>query len=93
MPRLTITRLRDLVRSLRYTLTGHATEELDNDNFTILDLETIILAGEIIERQKDRVTGEIKCVVRGGARDGAPAEVVVKIDPTGRLVVITIYRC
>ncbi|MGH8520970.1 MAG: DUF4258 domain-containing protein [Gammaproteobacteria bacterium] len=35
----------------------HAAEELDDDNLTILDLENIILTGEIIERQGRRAVG------------------------------------
>ncbi len=68
----------------------HAAEELDEDNFTILDRENIILTGEIIERQRDRQTREVKCVVRGFALDDLEGEPIVKIGPTGRLVVITV---
>lgn len=52
---------------------------LDDDNLTILDLENIT------------VTGEIKCVVRGFTLGELPAETIVKIGPTGKLVVITAY--
>ncbi len=87
----TITRIRDLVRSLNYVVSIHAAEELDDDNLTILDLENIILTGKIIERQRDRQTREVKCVVRGLTLDALPAETVVKIGPTGRLFIITSY--
>ncbi len=91
MPRQTITQFRDLIRSLNYVVTIHAAEELDDDNLTILDLENIILTGEIIERQRDRQTREIKCLIRGFTLDGRRAETVVKIGPTGKLIVITVY--
>ena len=71
----------------------HAAEALDDDNLTILDLENIILTGQIIERQRDAQTREIKCVVAGITLDGAAAETVVKIGFTGKLVVITAYFC
>ncbi len=48
-----ISRIRDLVHSLNYFVPIHAAEEFDDDNLTILDLENIILAGKIIERQRD----------------------------------------
>ena len=70
----------------------HASEELEDDNLSILDLENIVLTGQIIERQRDRNTQEIKCVVSGVTLDGVAAEVVVKIGPTGRRIVITLYR-
>ncbi|MGH8468914.1 MAG: DUF4258 domain-containing protein [Gammaproteobacteria bacterium] len=89
MPKLTITWLRDLIRTLNYVVSIHA--ELDDDNLTILDLENIILTGEIIERQRDRKTREIKCVIRGFTLDDLEAETIVKIGPTGRLVVVTVY--
>ena len=91
MPKLTISQLRDLIRSLNYVVSIHAAEELDDDNLTVLDLENIILTGEIIERQCDRQTHEVKCVVRGVTVDGLEAETIVKGGPTGRLVVITVY--
>ena len=88
----TITRIRECIRTLNYVISIHAAEELDDDNLTILDLENIILTGEIIERQRDTKTREIKCVVRGFTLDERHAESVVKIGPTGKLFVITIYR-
>ena len=69
----------------------HAADELDDDDLTILDLETIILTGEIVE-QRDPQTREVKCVIRGRILDGWPAETVVKIGPTGKLFIITVYR-
>lgn len=77
--------------SLNYVVSIHVAEELDDDNLTILDLENIILTGEIIERQRDRKTREAKCVIRGFTLDDLEAETIVKIGPTGRLVVITVY--
>jgi hypothetical protein len=47
--------------------------------------------GEIIERQRDRQTREVKCVIRGITLEGLKAETIVKVGPTGRLVVITVY--
>ncbi len=91
MPKLTITRFSDLIRTLNYVVSIHAAEELDDDNLTILDLENIILTGKIIARQRDRQTREVKCVIRGFTLDGLEAETIVKIGPTGRLVVITVY--
>jgi len=91
VPRLTISQLRNLIRSLNYVVSIHAAEELDDDNLTILDLENIILTGKIVERQRDRHTSEAKYVIRGFTLNHIEAETIVKIGPTGRLVVITAY--
>jgi len=91
VPKLTITRFRALILSLNYVVSIHAAEALDDDNLTILDLENIILTGQIIERQRDRQTREVKYVIRGFTLDGLEGKTIVKIGPTGRLVVITVY--
>ena len=49
MPQLTLNRIRDLIRSLNYVVSIHAAEELDDDNLTILDLESVLLTGQIVE--------------------------------------------
>ena len=93
MVQSTISRFRHLIRTLNYVVSTHATEELEDDNLSILDLENIILTGQITERQRDTRTREVKCVVAGITLDGSSAEVVVKVGFTGKLIVITIYLC
>ena len=91
MPRLSITRIRDLIRSLNYVVSLHAAEELEDENLTILDLENILLTGRIVERQRDRKTREVKVLVRGHTLDDREAEAVIKIAAAGTLYVITVY--
>jgi hypothetical protein len=91
MPVTTISQLRNLIRTLNYVVSTHAAEELEDDNLTILDLENIILSGQITERQRDLQTRESKVLVSGITLDGKPAQTVVKIGFTGKLIVITIY--
>lgn len=91
MTRHTISYIRECIRSLNYVVTLHAAEELDDDNLTILDLESIVLTGEIGERQRDRRTREGKSVVRGTTLAGEEAEVVVKVGSRGKLIVLTVY--
>jgi hypothetical protein len=91
VPQLTITRICELVRSLNYVVSIHAAEELEDDHLTILDLESVLLTGQIIERQRDRNSREIKSVVRGRTIEGHEAESVIKLGHTGKLFVITIY--
>ena len=93
MAQATISRFRQLIRSLNYVVSTHAAEELEDDNLTILDLENIVLTGQITERQRDAKTREIKCIVAGVTLGGSAAEVVVKVGFGGKLVVITVYLC
>ena len=85
-------RLRDHVRRGDYVLTLHADEEMDADGLGVFDVEAAILSGKIVERQRDRATQEPKYVLRGRGLKAEPVGVVVKFGPTGRMVVLTVYR-
>ena len=87
----TITQLRNLIRTLNYVVSTHATEELEDDSLSILDLENIILTGQIVERQRDIKTREVKHLVSGVTLDGSQAQAVVKVGFTGKLIIITSY--
>ena len=45
----------------------------------------------ILERQKDKVTAEWKYCINGQSLGGSEVEVVAKLSPTGKLVIITVY--
>lgn len=91
MTTVAITQLRDLVRAKNYVVSHHAADELEDDNLTILDLESIVLTGKIVERQHDPKTDETKHIVSGTTLEGDEAETVVKIGFTGTLIFITVY--
>ena len=84
-------RMRELVRASRYVMTLHAEDEMDADGLTIFDVESVILTGQISERQQDRQPNEWKYLVSGQALDGASVTVVTKFSPTGKLVFITVF--
>src|SRR5215213_7436978 len=84
-------KMREKIRSLEYVMTVHAEEEMENDNLSIFDVESGILTGEIVERQKDIETGEWKYPVSGKTLDDEDIIVVAKISPTDKLVIITVY--
>ena len=42
--------MQEKVQTLDYVMTIHAEEEMEDDDFSILDVERAILTGEIIER-------------------------------------------
>jgi hypothetical protein len=84
--------MRERIRTRQYVMTLHAEEEMDDDGFTIFDVERVILSGHITERQADQQTGEWKYVLVGKSLQHIAVGVVAKLSPTGKLVIITVYR-
>ncbi len=82
--------MRGLVRRGRYVMTTHADEEADEDDLSVLDIESVILA--IVERQEDRETHEWKYVIHGQTLDGRSAYVVAKFGLVGSLYILTVYE-
>ena len=84
--------MREKIRRRQYIMTTHAEEEMDEDELTIFDVESVILTGEIIERQRDDQTREYKYLVRGKIVSGLTIAVAVtKFGLTGKLVILTVY--
>lgn len=83
--------MREKIRKLEYIMSIHADDEINDDCLTIFDVERCILTGKILERQKDKDTAEWKYRINGKSLSGGELEVVAKISPTGRLVIITVY--
>ena len=91
MAQVSIAQLRHLIRTLSYVVSTHAADELEDDNLSILDLENIILTGQIVDRQRDRATRETKYVIQGATLEGSAGEVVAKLGQGGKIFVITVY--
>lgn len=87
-----LNQLREKIRTRQYVMTIHADEEMDEDELSIFDVESVILSGKIIERQKDQGTGEWKYLVKGESLAGKSVVTVTKIGPTGKMILITVYR-
>jgi len=85
-------RMRELIRTRRYVMTLHAEDEMDADALTIFDVESVILTGQITERQHDRQPDAWKYLVSGQALDGAAVTVVTKFGAIDKLVLITVFR-
>jgi hypothetical protein len=73
-------------------MTFHARKEMNDDNYSIFDVERGILTGEILERQKDRETAEWKYRIKGKTIFNSDIELVCKFSPTDKLVIITVYE-
>ena len=83
--------MREKIRKKQYIMTLHAEEEMNNDDLTIYDVESAILTGKIVERQRDRETAELKYRINGQTLSDDKVEVITKVSPTGKLVIITVY--
>ncbi|MEP6900409.1 MAG: DUF4258 domain-containing protein [Actinomycetota bacterium] len=85
-------KMREKIRNLEYIMTIHAEEEMENDNFSIFDIENAILTGEIVERQKDIETSDWKYLLGGKTLDEEDIIIVAKLSLADKLVIITVYR-
>ena len=79
------------IRDQNYVMTLHAEEEMSEDDLSIFDIEQGVLTGKILERQTDSVTLESKYRIRGQTLDNDTVEIIVKLSPTGKVVIITVY--
>ena len=75
----------------QYELTGHAKEEMEDDEFTIEDVKTAIYSGRIIARQRHG-PGLRKLGVRGRAADGRELCLVCRLTESGLLRIITVFE-
>jgi hypothetical protein len=73
-------------------MTFHAVEEMAEDKLRIFDIETSILNGKIIKREKGDPRG-IKYIIEGiGADESTPIGVVGRFKETGIFLIITVYK-
>lgn len=87
-----VDRIRRAVQAGRYRLSQHAWEELEEDEFTLADIEAGIESSRWTVRQVDRVTGQRKYVLTGIALDGRTISIACRLESTGRVRVITLFE-
>jgi hypothetical protein len=85
-------KVRALVRQGEYVLSIHAENELADDLFTERDLETAILNGEIVRRQRDRIGRAIHIIERTANDRRGMTAVVQLLETRQVLVVVTVYE-
>jgi len=85
-----IEQLRSAIRQERYRISGHANEELTEDDLTADDVESIVLGGAVTRRFTRDPRGT-RYEVTGRAADGRLASVVCRFLPSGVLLIITGY--
>jgi hypothetical protein len=88
----TLKEMREKVRTRQYIMTLHAEDEMEDDELSIFDIESVILTGEIVERQKDQQPDQWKYILSGSCLSGKVACVVGRISITGKLVIITVFQ-
>ena len=86
-----LTVIQTKTRMLQYVMTIHAEDEMDNDSFSIFDIEQAIFNGTITERQKDKHSSEWKYVIQGRTDSGDALAVVAKLGKTDTVIIITVY--
>lgn len=84
--------VRELIRTRQYVMTLHAEDEMTADDLTVYDVESAVLTGKIVERQKDHVSGEWKYLVGGQSIAGDAVTAVVKLGPANKAIFITVFR-
>ena len=85
-------RIRNAILDRRYTLTEHASDEMEEDNLDVLDVESAILSGEIDKVLTMDPRGT-RYVVLGNATDQeTPVGVVVRFVEHDKLLIITVYE-
>ena len=85
-------RFRWSIRTQAYVLRSHALDKMESKGLSVLDVESVVLTGTIVERQRDSLTDEWKSVIEGWAPDGLPVTVVAKRDALARMVILTVFR-
>jgi len=91
---MNIDEIRQLIREGKYEVSAHAQQERLEDDLDVTEIETAIMAGEIIEEYPDDPRGS-SCLVAGHAGT-RPVHVVLgwarrKVTAERMLRVITVY--
>ena len=84
-------KIKELIKNRDYIVTTHADEEMTEDELSIYDVESVVLSGEILEKQRDIQSKESKYRLTGNTLNNEKAEVILKIGRSGKVVIITIY--
>ena len=72
-------------------MTHHAVEEMAEDKLGIFDVESAILSGKIIKREKEDPRG-VKYLIEGVGNDqSTPIGIVGRFKETGIFLIITVY--
>ena len=92
MARRIIDRIRAAVRDAAYDMTVHAVEEMAEDDLDLIDVETVIFNGTLINTERNDPRGT-RYTLHGTAADGTtPVGTIGRFVDTGRYLIITVYE-
>jgi hypothetical protein len=83
--------IRQAIREQHYRISDHADEEMSDDNLEAMDVEQVILSGDIA-RKFTRDPRGTRYEVIGETTDGRRAGVICRFLPSGILLIITAYE-
>ena len=87
-----LTQMQECIWSGNFIIPTHALVAIAQDLLTREDAEHCVLNGKVIERQKDRFSGEFKYIISGPSEDWREIQVVAKLTLVGDTYIITVYR-
>ncbi len=91
MSRRIIDKIRYAIGTGNYDMTHHAVEEMAEDRLGIFDVESAILSGKIVKKEKGDPRG-VKYVIKGVSSDqSTPVGVVGRFKETETFLIITVY--
>ncbi|MEQ8172903.1 MAG: DUF4258 domain-containing protein [Candidatus Eremiobacterota bacterium] len=82
--------IKEKIKSNEYEISFHAEKERYADNIEIIDLETAISNGEILENYRDDIRGE-SCLILGYANN-QPVHIVCGYTQDKYIRIITVYK-
>ena len=82
--------IRNEIEKQSYEISLHADDERIADELTVSQLEFILLQCKIIEQYPDDPRGE-SCLTVGFTSEGTPVHIVCGRNPSGHLILITVY--
>ena len=86
-----VDRIHQTIQNGRYDMSGHAMDEMAEDNLNILDVENVLLHGRLARTESDHPRG-LKDILEGLALDQrTPIGVVGRFSTVNSYLVITVY--
>lgn len=85
-----IEKLRQKIREQKYEISSHANEEMSDDDLTSIDVEHVILTGDITTRFTKDPRGA-RYEVAGESLDGRRVAILCRMLSTGWLRIITVF--
>jgi hypothetical protein len=82
--------IRGQIRAQTYEISLHADDERLAEHLTVVEIETALMSGEILEEYPEDPRGP-SCLALGFTHEGRPVHVVCGRNSLGRLVWITVY--